>query len=110
MRESNIVLPLKLDDTAPDFTNSGCGDTLQTTISIKTHIGPGPGNATLLIAMLKNFILNFKPIGRTELNDDDETQVSVVNIAQYRDLVIQLFANDVKKITTAPGGDYFFTL
>jgi hypothetical protein len=40
------------------------------------------------------------------LLDEDQTKVSVVNIAQYRDQVIQLFSADVKKVTAALGGDY----
>lgn len=105
VREDNVVLPLKVDDTTLDFS-SGRGDSLKTTIDIKTRILPGTTNAAALIAKLKNFVSSIKPVGRTELDDDEEVQVSVVNIAQYRDQVIQLFANDVKKITIALGGDY----
>jgi hypothetical protein len=105
IRDESIVLPLQLDDTTLNFENSGSGGTLQTTISIKTRIGPKASGAAL-IAKLKNFVTSIKPAGRTNLDDDEETQVSVINIAQYRDPVIQLFANDVKKITSALGGDY----
>jgi hypothetical protein len=100
-----IVLPLQLDDTILNFSDNGTGGTLKTTISIKTRIVPRASGAAL-IAKLKNFVSAIKPTGRTDLDDDEETQVSVVNIAQYRDPVIQLFANDVKKTTTALGGDY----
>lgn len=103
VREDNVVLPLKVDDTTLNFNSRG--ESLNTVIDIKTRIPPG-SNAAALIAKLKNFIASIKPVGRTELEDDEEVQVSVVNIAQYRDPVIQLFANDVKKITAALGGDY----
>jgi hypothetical protein len=105
IRDDNIVLPLKLDDTTLNFKDSGVGGTLETVINVKTPIGPGADGAAL-IAKLKNFISNIRPAGRSDLDDGEETQVSVVNIAQYRDSVIQLFADDVKKITTALGGDY----
>lgn len=105
IRDDNIVLPLKLDDTTLNFEDSGVGGTLETVINIKTPIGPNADGA-VLIAKLKNFVSGIKPAGRTKLDDDDETQVSVVNIAQYRDPVIQSFAEDVKKITSALGGDY----
>jgi hypothetical protein len=105
-REDNIVLPLKLDDTTLNFKNDGVRATLETTISIKTAIGSGATDGAALIAKLKNFVSSIKPAGRTTLNEDEETQVSVVNIVQYRDPVIQLFANDVKKVTSALGGDY----
>jgi hypothetical protein len=105
-REDNIVLPLKLEDTTLNFKNNGVGGTLETTISIKTPIASRATDGAALIAKLKNFVASIKPAGRTMLNEDEETQVSVVNIAQYRDPVIQLFANDVKKVTSALGADY----
>ncbi|GFE91745.1 hypothetical protein [Steroidobacter agaridevorans] len=106
IREDNIVLPLKLEDTTLNFQNNGVGGTLETTISIKTPIGSGASDGATPIAKLKNFVSSIKPAGRTTLDEGEETQVSVVNIAQYRDPVIQLFANDVRKVTTALGGDY----
>jgi hypothetical protein len=105
IRDDHMVLPLKLDDTTLNFTNRGQNETLATTINIKTRVGPVPADAPALIAKLKNFVSSIKAIGRTQIDDEEEAQVSVVNIAQYRDTVIQLFANDVKKITTALG-DY----
>jgi hypothetical protein len=105
IREDNVVLPLKLDDTTLDFS-SGRGESLSTTINIKTRISQGLANDVALIAKLKNFVASIQTVGRTQLEDDEQVQVSVVNIGQYRDQVIQLFANDVKKITTALGGDY----
>jgi hypothetical protein len=105
IRDEIIVLPLQLDDTTLGFQNSGTNGTLETTISVKTRIGTTASGAAL-IAKLKNFVAGIKPVGRSNLDDDEETQVSVVNIAQYRDPVVQLFANDVKKTTTALGGDY----
>ena len=105
IRDESTVLPLKLDDTTLNFEDNGVGGRLSTTINIKTPIGPGSDGA-VLIAKLKDFVSDIKPTGRTTLYDEDETQVSVVNIGQYRDPVIQLFADDVKKITNALGGDY----
>jgi hypothetical protein len=106
IREDSIVLPLKLDDATLNFEDQGIGGTLDTTISIKTPIGTGSTDGAVLIAKLKTFVSSIKPTGRTTLEEESETQVSVVNIAQYRDPVIQLFANDVRKITSALGGDY----
>lgn len=106
VRDEVFVLPLKLDDTTLNFTDQGIGGTLETTINVKTPIGAAFTDGAVLIAKLKNFVSGIKATGRTTLNDEEETQVSVVNIAQYRDPVIQLFADDVKKITAALGGDY----
>jgi hypothetical protein len=106
IRDENVVLPLKLDDTTLNFEDTGSGGVLQTTVIVKTPIASAATDAAALFAKLKTFVASIKPAGRTILNKDEETEVSVVNIAQYRDPVIQLFANDVKKITSALGGDY----
>lgn len=105
IREDNIVLPFKLTDATLGF-NESSGDSLSTTISVKTAIDPAVTNGALLLEKLKGFVTGIKPAGRTVLSDEGETQVSVVNIAQYRDQVIQLFSGDVKKVTAALGGDY----
>ena len=105
IREDNIVLPFKLTDATLGFDESS-SDSLSTTISVKTRIDPGITNGALLLEKLKNFMTGIKTAGRTQLSDEGETQVSVVNIAQYRDQVIQLFSADVKKVTAALGGDY----
>jgi hypothetical protein len=105
IREDNIVLPFKLTDATLGFRESS-GDSLSTTISVKTPIDPAVTNGAILVEKLKDFAAGIKTAGRTVLLDDNETQVSVVNIAQYRDQVIQLFSGDVKKVTAALGGDY----
>jgi len=105
IRDDNIVLPLKLTDATLGFDESS-GDSLSTTISVKIPIDPAVTNGAVLLEKLKDFVSGIKAAGRTVLRDEDETQVSVVNIAQYRDQVIQLFSADVKKVTAALGGDY----
>ena len=106
LRDESIVLPLKLDDATLNFEDEGSGGTLDTTITVKTRIESGSADGAALIAKLKGFVASIKPTGRTTLREEEGTQVSVVNIAQYRDPVIELFAGDVKKITAALGGDY----
>ena len=106
IRDDNVVLPLKLDDATLDFSSSTGPGTLDTTINIKIPIDPGTTNGAELVEKLRAFVSGIKPVGRTDVSDDEETQVSVVNVAQYRAPVIQLFADDVKRITTALGGDY----
>lgn len=106
LRDESVVLPLKLDDATLNFEDTGTDGTLDTTISVKTRIDSASADAAALISKLKGFVDSIKPTGRTTLVEEDETQVSVVNISQYRDPVIQLFAEDVKKTTSALGGDY----
>jgi hypothetical protein len=111
IRDDNVVLPLKLDDATLDFSaeseaGDGDGGSLETTISVKIPIEPNVQNGAALVEKLKKFVAGIKPAGRTDVSDDDETQVSVVNVAQYREPAIRLFADDVKRITSALGGDY----
>jgi hypothetical protein len=106
IRDDNVVLPLKLDDTTLDFNGTSDSGTLEATISIKIPIDPAATSGAPLMEKLKGFVSGIKPAGRTDVSDEGETKVSVVNVAQYRDPVIRLFAEDVKRITTALGGDY----
>jgi hypothetical protein len=111
IRDDNVVVPLKLDDETLDFSSSSdpTGDAngrLATTLSVKIPIPPETTNGAALVGKLKQFIESIEPVGRTQVVDDEETQVSVVNVAQYREPVLRLFAEDVKRITTGLGGDY----
>jgi hypothetical protein len=111
IRDDNVVLPLKLDDTTLDFRGERTvGDdvngTLETTISVKIPISADAANGAALVERLRKFVSGVKPAGRTIVSDDEETRVSVVNVAQYREPAIRLFAEDVKRITTSLGGDY----
>jgi hypothetical protein len=51
-------------------------------------------------------VTSIKPVGRTLIDGDGDFEISIVNPAQYRDRVIELFAADVKKVTSALGADY----
>lgn len=111
VRDDNVVLPLQLDDATLDFSSSGddardANGTLETVLNVKIPIPADASNGAALVAKLKQFVEDIEPEGRTQIVDDDETQVSVVNVAQYREPVLRLFAEDVKRITTALGGDY----
>lgn len=64
------------------------------------------GNSTALVARLRDFATSIKPVGRTIVDADGDFEISIVNPAQYRDRVIELFGADVKKVTGALGPDY----
>ena len=104
--DNNLVLPLKIDSATLNLVNGKKADTSETTISVKTRIPQTVGNSSALVARLKDFASGIKPVGRTLIDDDDEFVISIVNPAQYRDRVIELFAADVKKVTAAMGPDY----
>ena len=104
--DNNLVLPLKLDSATLQLVKGKRPDTSETTISVKTRIPQSVGNSSALVAKLRDFATGTKPVGRTIVDGDGDFEVSIVNPAQYRDKVIELFAADVKKVTAALGPDY----
>ena len=104
--DNNLVLPLKLDSATLQLVNGKRPDTSVVTINAKTRIPATPGNSSALVARLRDFVTGIKPVGRTIIDGDGDFEISIVNPAQYRDRVIELFAADVKKVTGALGADY----
>ena len=101
--DNNLVLPLKLDSATLQLMGGKRPDTSETTISVKTRIPETVGNSTALVAKLRDFATSIKPVGRTIIDEDGDFEISIVNPAQYRDRVIELFAADVKKVTGCAG-------
>jgi len=104
--DNNLVLPLKLDSATLNLVGGKRPDTSEATISVKTRIPQTVGNSSALVAKLKDFASGIKPVGRTIIDGDGAFEISIVNPAQYRDRVVELFAADVKKVTGALGPDY----
>jgi hypothetical protein len=104
--ENNLVLPLKLDSATLRLEGGKRADTSETTISVKTRIPANVPNSSALVAKLRDFVSGTRPVGRTVIDDDGDIVISIVNPAQYRDRVIEMFAADVKKVTAALGADY----
>ena len=104
--DNNLVLPLKLDSATLRLAHGKRPDTSETTINVKTRIPAQLGNSSALVAKLRDFVTNIKPVGRTIVDGDGDFEISIVNPAQYRDRVIDLMAADVKKVTAALGSDY----
>lgn len=104
--DNSLVLPLRLDSATLMLSRDKLPDTSMATISVKTRIPAKVGNSSALVAKLKDFVSGIKPIGRTLIDKDGDVEISIVNPAQYRDRVIELFAEDVKKVTSALGKDY----
>jgi len=104
--DNGMVLPLRVDSATLVLSAGDRPDTSRTTINVKTRI-PGSGaNGQALISKLKDFVTAIKPVGRTQLVPDGDVEISVVNPHQYREKVIELFAQDVGKVTAALGPDY----
>ncbi len=104
--DNNLVLPLKLDSATLNLVGGKRADTSEATISVKTRIPQTVGNSSALVAKLKDFASSIKPVGRTIIDDDGDFEISIVKPAQYRDRVVELFAADVRKVTSALGADY----
>jgi hypothetical protein len=104
--DNNLVLPLRIDSATLHLMAGDRSDTSEATISVKTQIPAQVGNSSALVAKLKDFATNIKPVGRTIIDSDGGIQISIVNPMQYRDRVIELMAADVKKVTAALGPDY----
>jgi hypothetical protein len=104
--DNNLVLPLKLDSATLSLVNGKRQDTSEATISVKTRIPATVGNSSALVARLRDFATGIKPVGRTIIDSDGDFEISIVNPAQYRDHVVELFAADVRKVTAALGSDY----
>jgi hypothetical protein len=104
--DNNLVLPLKIDSATLSLLNGKRADTTETTISVKTRIPATVGNSSALVARLRDFVTGIKPVGRTLIDGDGDFEISIVNPAQYRERVIELFAADVRKVTAALGSDY----
>lgn len=104
--ENGLVIPLKVDSATVVLRPGGRPDTSATRISVKTKIPPQGANGQALISKLKDFVTNIKVTGRTTLDVDGDVDISIVAPHQYRDEIIELYAADAKKITTALGEDY----
>jgi hypothetical protein len=104
--DNNLVLPLKLDSATLVLGAGQRPDTSETTINVKTRIPPSLAVSSALVAKLKDFATDVKPVGRTVVDEDGDFEISIVNPAQYRDRVLELFAADVKKVTASLGADY----
>jgi hypothetical protein len=104
--DNNLVLPLKLDSATLTLGNGSRPDTTQTTISVKTRIPASVPASSALVAKLKDFATDTKPVGRTFVQANGDFEISIVNPAQYRGRVLELFAADVRKVTSSLGSDY----
>ncbi len=104
--DAGTVLPLKVDTANVQLESAGRPDTSRTSITVKTKIPPGEANGPAIVAKLRSFIASIKPVGRTQLDGASEVEISIVNPSQYRDAVIKLFADDVRKVTGALGDQY----
>ncbi|MEL6447231.1 MAG: hypothetical protein AAFQ62_04710 [Pseudomonadota bacterium] len=104
--DGGFVVQLNSANYQIDLSNGSRPDTSRANFSVKTAI-PRTGNgAETQVANLKQFVRELKMVGRTEVEVEGDTQITIINPSSYRSAVIKLLGEDVKEVTEALGGDY----
>lgn len=81
-------------------------DTNYVDVFVKTPIQKNKNNSQKLIDDIKKFIKGISVVGRSELINDDEPILTIINPQKYRYEVIQKIAEDTKNVTASFGSDY----
>jgi hypothetical protein len=100
------VAPLIIDPATLKLRPGSRSQTTEVTIAVKTKVVPGANNATALLAKLKAFPTTVQPAGRSAIDVVGDGELTIVNPSQYRETVIQLYAADIKAVTSALGTEY----
>ena len=78
-------------------------DTSAVSIRIKQSIGP-TDDVDKALARIADFIKKARRVGRTEIDNDGDIALSVVNPERYRYEILPLIAADARKLQAAIGG------
>lgn len=81
-------------------------DTNYVNVFVKTSIQKNKNNSRKLIDDIKKFIIGISVVGRTELVNDDEPKLTIINPQKYRYELVNIIAEDAKRVTASFGGDY----
>ena len=104
--DSGFVLPLTRANYRIDLTAGSRPDTSEAYFRAKSAVPDSTTDGEALVLELKRFVSALKMVGRTEVFVDGDIEVSVVNPRQYRAETIEMFAEDVRDVTSALGEDY----
>lgn len=99
------------DEAAIDdvITGGGRPDTSAATLLVKTRIEPGD-TVDDAVRRIRDYAERTAKVGRTEIIVDEEVQLSIVGLAQYRPQVLAAIAADARAVAAALGDDYGVTL
>lgn len=75
--------------------------TIRVSLPLKQSSDPGKQ-----IVKLRSFVEEAPVTGRTELTAEDNVEVSILHPGQYREDIIRLVAEDIKRVTGSLGADY----
>ena len=102
----NLVVPLTNDNYRVRLDRDYRPDTSATIISVKTPISESGSDGQVLTNRLRRFVENVEVEGRTELIPEGGVEISIVGPHQYRNQIIEVFAQDVRAVTQALGDNY----
>ncbi len=104
--DERFIRPLTGDDyKIPLVENERRPDTSRATIRVSAPLkqSSDPGKQ---IARLRSFVEDASVVGRTELVFEEDVEVSLLDPGQYRNEIIRLVAEDIKRVTASLGPDY----
>lgn len=104
--DEQFIRPLTAENYRIDLAeNEKRPDTSRATIRVSAPLKQSADPAKL-IAELGSFVRNASVVGRTELIPEEEVDVSILNPDQYRDRIIGLAGQDVKRVISELGENY----
>lgn len=107
LENDQFVIPLNMDNYRIGLVeNQSRPDTSRATIHVTIPIPAKSAEPSKLIKRLKTFVSGVSVAGRTELLPEDEVSISISKPNQYRDRIITLAAEDIRKVTAQLGDEY----
>ena len=104
--DGRVVAPLKVDASTIKFIPGGRAQTSEVVVAVKSRLAPDAAYSAALFAKLRDFPATIKSAGRSAIDIVGDTELTVENPAQYRVKVIELYAADVKAVTSSLGAEY----
>ena len=101
-----FIAPLTKSNLEVELYKGERPDTNATDVLVKVAIDEKKTAGNQLLEDLMKFVSKIPVEGRTELVEEDDVSISVVNPSQYRSKIVALIAEDIKNVTGALGGDY----
>lgn len=90
-----------------DLVTSGYRpDTSAVNLIVKTPVKSSYTSEQDALGVIERFVEGVETTGRTEINDDDEPILSIINPSQYRYEIIDDIAKDANRVVKAFGSDY----
>lgn len=100
-----VIYPISLDNFQLELSRGSRADTSETFLYVKTPIKAN-SNVEKLISQLNGFIKNTQKHGRTEVFNEGELVLSIINPQKYRTELLMLIAEDLNKTISIFGDNY----